>query len=50
VSLACVHALRRAGASRAVVYARGDAAYPVPKRLYFGLGLRPVARTVTYGR
>lgn len=50
VSLACLHALRRAGATRAVVYARGDAAYPVPKRLYFGLGFRPIARTVTYGR
>ncbi len=50
VSLACLHALRRAGATRAVVYARGDDAYPVPKRLYFGLGFRPVTRTVTYRR
>ena len=50
VSLACLHALRRAGATRAVVYARGDAAYPVPKMLYVSLGFRPVARTVTYRR
>ena len=48
-SLACLHALRTAGAIRAVVYPRGDSAYPVPSQLYFGLGFRPVARTVTYG-
>ncbi len=48
VSLACLGALRRAGASRAVVYPRGDSAYPVARRLYLQLGFRPVARTVTY--
>ncbi|BCJ35721.1 N-acetyltransferase [Actinocatenispora thailandica] len=47
-SIACLHALRAAGATRAVVYPRGDAAYPVPRRLYTALGFRPVARTVTY--
>jgi hypothetical protein len=45
-----VLALRDAGAIRAVVYPRGDDAYPVARRLYFGLGFRPVARTITYGR
>src|SRR5262249_29222166 len=49
-SLACLHALRAAGATRAVVYPRGDRAYPIPRQLYFGLGFRPVAQTVTYGR
>ena len=49
-SLACLHALRTAGATRAVVYPRGDPAYPVPRRLYAALGFRPVARTVTYRR
>ncbi|HEX6872006.1 MAG TPA: GNAT family N-acetyltransferase [Micromonosporaceae bacterium] len=50
VSLACLRAMREAGATRAVVYPRGDAAYPVPRRLYYGLGFRPVARTVTFAR
>lgn len=50
VSLACLHAMRDAGATRAVVYPRGDSAYPVARRLYAGLGFRPVARTVNYGR
>jgi ribosomal protein S18 acetylase RimI-like enzyme len=50
VSLACLHALREAGAARAVVYPRGDSAYPVARRLYFGLGFRPIARTLTYVR
>src|SRR5262249_44407288 len=48
VSLACLQALRRAGATRAVVYPRGDSAYPVPRQLYRGLGFRLVARTVTF--
>jgi len=49
VSLACLHAMRQAGATRAVVCPRGDDAYPIARRLYFGLGFRPGARTVTYG-
>lgn len=48
VSLACLHALRDAGATRAVVYPRGDSAYPVPRQLYAQLGFQPVTRTVTY--
>jgi ribosomal protein S18 acetylase RimI-like enzyme len=47
----CTFALRRLreeGAERAVVYARGDAAYTAPKRLYESLGFRPHARTITY--
>jgi GNAT superfamily N-acetyltransferase len=48
VSLACLHALRAAGATRAVVYPRGDDAYPVARRLYFGFGFQPLARTVTF--
>jgi predicted N-acetyltransferase YhbS len=49
-SRACLHALRDTGATRAVVYPRGDSAYPVARQLYFGLGFQPVARTVTYSR
>ena len=48
VSLAVLNALRDAGATAAVVCPRGDDAYPVPGRLYRGLGFRPDARTVTY--
>ncbi|WP_018352945.1 GNAT family N-acetyltransferase [Longispora albida] len=50
VSLASLHAMRAAGATRAVVYPRGDEAYPVARKVYFGLGFEPVARTVTYVR
>ncbi len=50
VTLSCLLALRDAGATQAVVYPRGDDAYPVARRLYFGLGFQPVARTVTYCR
>ncbi len=49
-SLACLHAMCVAGATRAVVYPRGDPAYPVPRRLYDSLGFRPVASSVTYTR
>lgn len=47
----CAFALRRLaeeGATTAVVYARGDAAYPAPKRLYESLGFRAHARTIVY--
>jgi ribosomal protein S18 acetylase RimI-like enzyme len=47
----CAFALRRLadeGATRAVVYARGDAAYPAPKLLYESLGFRAHARTVPF--
>lgn len=49
-SLAALHALKAAGADSAVVYPRGDDAYPVPARLYGSLGFEPQARTVTYTR
>ncbi len=50
VSLAVLRALRAAGAVRAIVNARGDAAYPAPKRLYESLGFREYTRTRTYGQ
>lgn len=50
VSLACLIRMRAVGATRAVVCPRGDAGYPVPFRLYSGLGFRPVTRTRTYQR
>jgi len=42
--------LREAGADLALVAARGDDAYPVPRRLYAAVGFREVARNVTYVR
>ncbi|GAA2613348.1 hypothetical protein [Streptomyces tubercidicus] len=36
------------GGRRAVVYCRGDAGYPVPKRLYESLGFTAYTRTHTY--
>lgn len=45
-----MHALRAAGAEQAIVYARGDAAYPGPISLYHGLGFEPYARTLTFTR
>ncbi|GIF20320.1 putative N-acetyltransferase YhbS [Actinoplanes tereljensis] len=50
VSLACLHAMRDAGATQAVVCPRGDDAYPVPRRLYHAVGFRDAGRTVTYRR
>ncbi|MBL7253275.1 GNAT family N-acetyltransferase [Paractinoplanes lichenicola] len=50
VSLACLHAMREAGATRAKVCPRGDAAYPVPRQLYHHIGFRDAGRTVTYGK
>ena len=49
----CAFALRRLreeGANVAVVYSRGDAAYPAPKLLYESLGFRAHARTIAYRR
>ncbi|MGW1376862.1 GNAT family N-acetyltransferase [Streptomyces sp. NPDC002446] len=48
VCIAVLHAFARAGGERALVYARGDAAYPVPKRLYESMGFAPYTRTHTY--
>jgi predicted N-acetyltransferase YhbS len=50
VSLACLHAMRDAGATLAKVCPRGDDAYPVPRALYHHIGFRDAARTVTYQR
>ncbi|MEV4344772.1 GNAT family N-acetyltransferase [Actinoplanes sp. NPDC049596] len=50
VSLACLRAMREAGATLAVVCPRGDAAYPVPRELYHRIGFRDAGRTVTYRR
>lgn len=50
VSMACLRAMKDAGATRAVVYPRGDNGYPVPRRLYDRLGFRPAARTITFTR
>jgi len=50
VSLACLHAMRDAGATLAVVCPRGDAGYPVPRALYHRIGFRDAGRTVTYRR
>jgi ribosomal protein S18 acetylase RimI-like enzyme len=50
-SAVCAFALRRLtaeGATRAVVYARGDDAYPAPKRLYESLGFAQHARTIGF--
>ena len=49
-SLAALHALKNLGAGSAVVYPRGDDAYPIPARLYSSMGFVPHARTVTYSR
>ncbi len=42
--------LREAGAERAMVLCRGDAAYPVPKRLYESVGFTEVGRTRVFTR
>jgi ribosomal protein S18 acetylase RimI-like enzyme len=43
-----LHAFARAGGRRAVVCCRGDAAYPVPRRLYSSMGFVPYTRARTY--
>jgi len=50
VSTFALHRLREEGADQAVVYARGDLAYPAPKRLYESLGFRAHARTLPFRR
>ena len=52
-SAVCRFALRRLrdlGGEAAVVYARADAAYPGPKRLYESIGFRPSARLLEFRR
>jgi ribosomal protein S18 acetylase RimI-like enzyme len=49
----CSEMLRRAvalGATEAVVGPRGDNAYPLPRRVYEGLGMREVAQVFTFTR
>lgn len=46
--IAALHAFADAGGHRAIVYSRGDAAYPIPKRLYESLGFTAHTRTHTY--
>ena len=50
VCLYSLHALRTHGAKSAIVYPRGDDAYPVPAKVYRSLGFQPYARTLTYTR
>ena len=45
-----LHRLRDHGAERAIVYARGDAAYPGPLRLYESIGFRPFTRSLGFRR
>ncbi|TJZ57531.1 GNAT family N-acetyltransferase [Streptomyces piniterrae] len=48
VCIAVLHAFADAGGHRAVVCSRGDADYPVPKRLYESMGFAEYTRTRTY--
>jgi ribosomal protein S18 acetylase RimI-like enzyme len=50
VSAFALRRLTEEGANMAVVYARGDAAYPAPKLLYESLGFRPHGRMIGYSR
>jgi predicted N-acetyltransferase YhbS len=50
VNLACLRALRDAGAETGHVNPRGDPGYPVPELLYRGIGFEPGPRTVSYVR
>jgi ribosomal protein S18 acetylase RimI-like enzyme len=50
VCLAVLHAFAAGGGERAVVYSRGDAAYPVPKLVYGSLGFVEFTRTDWYVR
>jgi hypothetical protein len=48
VGIAVLRAFRAAGGEQALVYARGDHEYPVPRQVYAALGFRPRGRTVMY--
>jgi predicted N-acetyltransferase YhbS len=48
VNLYALQQLRDAGAERAIVMCRGDAAYPVPKLLYDSVGFRQHTRGLTF--
>lgn len=45
-----LHRLREQGATAAIVYARGDPGYPVPKPLYESIGFRRHSRTIELRR
>ncbi|MEV0375436.1 GNAT family N-acetyltransferase [Streptomyces sp. NPDC050636] len=48
VCTAVLHAFADGGGHRAIVYCRGDADYPAPKRLYESMGFTAYTRTHTY--
>ncbi|MFE3774542.1 GNAT family N-acetyltransferase [Streptomyces sp. NPDC059122] len=48
VCTAVLHAFAQDDGHRAIVYARGDAAYPAPKQLYESMGFSVYTRTHTY--
>lgn len=48
LGIALMHAWREAGAERALVYARGDDDYPVPRHVYRALGFTMHGRVVRY--
>lgn len=50
VCLSAMHALKAAGAAKAIVFPRGDAAYPVPGKLYSKLGFKPYGKTQTWSK
>ena len=50
VNLFALHRLRTEGATLALVECRGDAAYPVPAKLYESVGFREVSRHLAYRR
>jgi ribosomal protein S18 acetylase RimI-like enzyme len=50
VCLYALRALRQFGAREAIVYSRDDEEYPIPARLYRGLGFSPYASAYSYLR
>jgi ribosomal protein S18 acetylase RimI-like enzyme len=50
VGLYALGRLRDLGAASALIACRGDAAYPIPARLYESLGFREVSRSLAYRR
>lgn len=48
VCIAAMHAFQARGGERAIVYSRGDEAYPVPKLVYEALGFRAYTRVRPY--
>jgi predicted N-acetyltransferase YhbS len=50
VNLFALHRLRENGATLGLVACRGDAAYPIPAKLYASVGFREVSRYLGYRR